>query len=157
MSAIGLTIPILQKTPGVVAFTTLTRIYPVAAPQSQTLNRCVLTTATGAEAQMLSGASGMITSRIQVDCICTTATDAANLRKAVIGALKEKKPTYPGILMDCYRDGVEYEDYSDDRTQFRALAGFYVLWRDIPQEEWALYGGYWNDAGYWIDTRTWEE
>lgn len=129
MSAVDLAIAVLKSTPAVIQRTTLSRIYPVVAPENSLTPYAVVSLISDNDEQMLAGKAGMYTARIQVDCMASNATDAAALALAVDSALEERKDSYPNKLVDCFRDGIAFSDYSDDRTICRYVRGFYIHWR----------------------------
>jgi hypothetical protein len=127
MSALNLAITALKGTAAVTAKTTQSRICAVSAPQNQALDYVVVNVVSGDDEQMLAGAGGFLTSRIQVDCVSRTVAGAQALAAAVLSALEQRPTNPPSGLLDCYRDGVEFTDSSDDGTTFRVVLGFYLI------------------------------
>ena len=126
MNVLDLITDALKKNSGVTSKTSLSRIYPIKVPQAQTLDHIVVNIITGGDDQMLDGNAGLYESRVQVDCYSKTATGALTLGDAVIAAL-EKRPANANVqLRDCYRDGVDSSDYSDDGEFARRILGFYA-------------------------------
>lgn len=128
MSAIQLAVDALKLNQAVTSITSLSRIFPLASPQGVTLPHVIVHIASGGDDQLLTGAAKLYRSRIQCDCIAPSATVAEQLGNAVRGALEERKSNYPAKLRDCFVDGVDGSDYSDDRTSFRRYLGFHIHW-----------------------------
>jgi hypothetical protein len=126
MNAIDLVIDALKKNNGVTSKTTLSRIYPLRVPQQQTLDHIVVNIVSGNDEQMLGGNAGLNVSRVQVDCMSKTASGAIALGDAVIAALEKKPANAHQQLRDCYRDGIDASDFSDDSEFARRILGFYV-------------------------------
>lgn len=136
MSALQIAVDLLKDSSEVIDIVTENRVYPVVAPQNAAVPYVIVSLASGNDEQLLSGAARIYTSRIQVDCLAASAALSMTLGDAVGEALEDVvKAAISGFIADVMRDGVDFTDFSDDRTAFRRVIGFTVIWKTEPSPE----------------------
>lgn len=107
-----------------------TRIHWVLSPQKTAAPRIVLYRISGARDMQMNGPSGLIASRVQVDCIATGYASAKAVARAVEARLSGYAGTTGGIeFQGCFLIG-ERDDYEDTDTPdklFRTSLDF-TIW-----------------------------
>ncbi|MCK6475324.1 MAG: DUF3168 domain-containing protein [Phycisphaerales bacterium] len=104
------------------------RVFPSAAPQKVPEPLIVYTTVSGVRDVTQDGLSGFMTTRIQFDCLASSALVASNLAKAVVASLGgirgviggaggvQLEGTFPDDEVDGYNDELELHATSVDIT-----------------------------------------
>lgn len=103
------------------------------APQSATVPRLVLNLVSGIRDYALSGATGLVESRVQIDCYAANYSGAKFLARAVINAVSAYRGGvagihFGGIFVDSERDLNEAAQ-GDTATRFRTSIDISVWWR----------------------------
>jgi hypothetical protein len=122
----------LTRSLPVVAFTTSKRIYPYNAPQMTGLPYIVLNQASMNDGKHLDGEDEYPVSRIAVECLAETPTEAHSMGDAVRAALrniiKQKFGDYEDI--DVTSTETDMTDFNDANSVPRRVIHFRVRWRN---------------------------
>lgn len=133
MSAIAIVTRLLSKDPGVSALTT--RIYPIEAPQEAAAPFIVVGTTSDTDVLLLQGAGGYPRTRVSVEAIAETGTEAVDLDTAANLALrniiKQTVNTTRGrfVDVDVAFANVAMTGSSLSRPLMVAMRQYFVRWR----------------------------
>ncbi|MGG3810990.1 DUF3168 domain-containing protein [Methylorubrum rhodesianum] len=130
MSAVNVTTKTLLASPAVTAIVAQ-RVNPGIGPQNGTLPDIVVNRISGGPTYGLARSTGLIASRVQIECRAKSFTAAENLGAAVLGALKDFRGTVNGLRVTMMATGSDYADHADDASVFRRILDVYV-WCSEP-------------------------
>lgn len=130
MSAVNCTVQALLANAGVKAIVKQ-NVNPGIAPQNSTLPDLTVTRVSETPQQSLKRASGLIETRVQVECRAKTYTAVDKLGQAVRAALQDLRGTYAGRKAVFLAAGSDYDDHADDASVFRRMIDFYC-WHNEP-------------------------
>jgi hypothetical protein len=114
------------------------RIYAVEAPQRTVRPYLIVRLLSDSDQYILEGAGHWRISRVEVQCIADSATDADQLGEmvsAALGDLNNSVFTYPAdspemtFTATSEKAGGDYCDSSADRSVFRRISDFRINWR----------------------------
>lgn len=128
MSAVNVTTKTLLANAAVTAIVAQ-RINPGIG--GTTLPDIVVDRVSGGPTYGLTRSTGMIASRVQVECRAKSFTAAENLGAAVIQALRDFRGPVGDLRVAIRAAGSDYSDYADDASVFRRVIDFYV-WTSEP-------------------------
>lgn len=137
MSALAIAVTRLMDI-GAISAVVGSGIFPVATPQGQPAPYYLINLVDEPDEQMLAGAGGYYNSRIQIDCIGSSAAQAnkmAELLKANFPCVKaaiqldNESPPNTARDVDISKADTDYTDAADDRSVFRRVLDFYIRWR----------------------------
>lgn len=130
MSAVNVTTKVLLASAAATAIVGQ-RIRPAIAPQGGALPDIVVNRISGGPTYALARSTGMTASRVQIECRARNFTEAENLGKAVIAALKDFRGKIGDLRVVIQASGSDYSDHADDASVFRRIIDFYV-WTTEP-------------------------
>ena len=109
------------------------RIHWVRSPQGSASPRIVLYRISGVRDMVMNGPSGLVSSRVQVDCIGASYSSAKTVARAVEGRLSGFSGTPGGVdFQGCFLIG-ERDDFEDTDTPdklFRTSLDFNIWHKD---------------------------
>lgn len=103
------------------------RIYPVLAPQGERRPLIVLTRVSEGEDFVLKGPSGLLQTRVQIDCWAATPDEASALAEAVRARLHGLSGVWLGITISGAFAGSIREDQDRETHAFR-VGRDYMVW-----------------------------
>ncbi|TFZ54985.1 DUF3168 domain-containing protein [Methylorubrum sp. Q1] len=107
------------------------RINPGVGPQNGTLPDIVVNRISGGPTYGLARSTGLIASRVQIECRAKSFSAAENLGAAVMRALKDFRGTVGDLRVTMMATGSDYAEHADDASVFRPIIDFYV-WTTEP-------------------------
>lgn len=121
---------------GATALTALTgtRVYWVRAPQNVAKPYVVMNRITGIRDMKSSGPSGLVESRVQVDCWGATYSSAKSVARQVEARLSGYKGTQSSVIFDGVFLVLEHDGYSPDDTPdklFRVSLDFIIFSKGV--------------------------
>ncbi len=112
------------------ASTTARAVYPLAIPQGVALPALTYQIISTTRDQTHSGASGLVTSRVQIDVFANTYADVEAIGDLVAAWLKNGRPTIGPVSVQHSRLSNEFDEYDSVTGEYRRIIDALITYQE---------------------------
>jgi hypothetical protein len=138
MSALAIAVTRISTITPITSIIGAGAVHAMQAPQEAPIPYLVLHLIDEPDEQMLAGRGGYYDSRIQIDCIGRTASEANKLGELLkvnfpcvkqTVAINNESPPDVATDVDISKESSDFSDSADDRSSFRRACDYKIRWR----------------------------